>query len=287
VTACLFASDLHGRADRYAKLWRAIEQTRPAAVFLGGDLLPSALAVLAQPGPGGQDFVNGFLGPGFERLRSRLGPRYPAVFLILGNDDPRFEEAAVLDVAAAGLWTYAHDRMLPFAGRRVAGYAYVPPSPFLLKDWERYDVSRYVPPGSISPESGRRSTPVRESEVRYATIAGDLERLCGAAPLDDVVFLFHTPPHETCLDRVANDGKTIDHVPLDLHVGSIAVRRLIEQRQPWITLHGHIHESVRLTGRWSERIGRTHVFGAGHDGDELALVRFDLERPGEATRELL
>ncbi len=78
----------------------------------------------------------------------------------------------------------------------------------------------------------------------------------------------------------------MDHAPVDVHVGSIAVRRFIEARQPLLTLHGHVHESARLTGTWQDRIGRTVCLSAAHDGPELALVRFDLERPGEATREL-
>lgn len=79
----------------------------------------------------------------------------------------------------------------------------------------------------------------------------------------------------------------IDHAPLDVHVGSIAVRRLIENRQPLITLHGHIHESARLTGSWKDRIGNTHLFSAAHDGPELALVRFSPQNPENASRELL
>ena len=79
----------------------------------------------------------------------------------------------------------------------------------------------------------------------------------------------------------------VDHVPLDVHVGSIAVRRFIEQRQPWITLHGHVHESARLTGSWREQLGRMHAFSAAHDEPELAVIRFDVENPATATRELL
>jgi Icc-related predicted phosphoesterase len=79
----------------------------------------------------------------------------------------------------------------------------------------------------------------------------------------------------------------VDHAPLDVHVGSIAIRRFIEARQPLLTLHGHDHESARLTGAWKERIGRTVCLSAAHDGPELALVRFDLARPADATRELL
>jgi Icc-related predicted phosphoesterase len=287
VTDCLFVSDLHGRPDRYDKLWSSIEEARPAAVFLGGDLLPSGLMAMASLDPAHTDFVNDFLAPGFERVRKRLGPDYPEVFLIPGNDDGRIEEAAFLDVAASGLWTYAHDRKLSLGRYQVFGYAYVPPTPFMFKDWERYDVSRYVPPGCVSPEEGHRSIPVRENEIRYSTIQRDLATLAGDGSLDDAVFLFHTPPAETNLDRAANDGKSIEWVPLDLHVGSIAVRRFIEERQPMATLHGHIHESVRLTGSFRDRIGRTHLFGAAHDGTELALVRFDLEDLDGASRVLI
>ena len=97
----------------------------------------------------------------------------------------------------------------------------------------------------------------------------------------------HAPPYDTHLDRAALDGKSIDHVPIDVHVGSIAVRRFIEARQPLLTLHGHVHESARLTGSWRERIGRTWCLSAAHDGPELALVRFDPEDPGGAVRDLL
>ena len=286
VTQCLFVSDLHGQPDRYEKLWRAIEQDAPEAVFLGGDLLPSGLGLVSLD-PAHRDFVNDFLAPGFERVRNVLGKRYPEVLLVLGNDDGRFEETAFLDVASSGLWVYAHNLSSSVAGYQVFGYAYVPPSPFMLKDWEKYDVSRYIPPGCVSPEDGRRSVPCPEYEIKYSTIQKDLAALAGDRALGNAVFLFHTPAYETNLDRVANDGKMVDHVPLDLHVGSIAVRRFIEQRQPLVTLHGHIHESARLTGSWRDRIEGTHLFGAAHDGPELALVRFDLEDPSSATRELL
>jgi Icc-related predicted phosphoesterase len=284
---CFFVSDLHGHPDRYEKLWKAIEEERPGAVFLGGDLLPSGLAGMVSFDPDHEDFVNGFLAKGFERLRDRLRAAYPRVMLILGNDDAAFEEAAVLDVSATGLWTYAHDRRIVLPPYQVFGYTFTPPSPFMLKDWERYDVSRYVPPGCTSPEEGWRSVPVDERAVRHATIQKDLERLAGDHSMAAAVFLFHASPYETNLDRAANDGKSVEHVPLDLHVGSIAIQRFIGRRQPLLTLHGHVHESARLTGSWRDRIGETHLFGAAHDGPELALVRFRLDDLEAATRELL
>lgn len=259
----------------------------PDAVFLGGDLMPHAGLGLTDSESSPGDFVSDFLAAGFERLRTTLGDCYPAVFLIMGNDDIRQVEAAFRDLSRSGLWTYAHARCRQFGSYQVCGYSFVPPTPFPNKDWERYDVSRYVPPGGVSPEQGHRSVPRPVNRVRFATIQKDLEELAGERPLDNAVFLFHSPPFDTCLDRVANDGRMIDAVPLDLHVGSVAIRRFIEQRQPLLTLHGHIHESARLTGSWKDRIGRTHLFGAAHDGPELSLVRFDLSNLEEATRVLL
>jgi Icc-related predicted phosphoesterase len=283
-TPCLFASDLHGRLDRYEKLLAVTGEERPGAVFLGGDLLP--LGAPSLPG-GGDDFLLDGLGPRLEGLRARLGPAYPRVFAVFGNDDPRSEEASLAELERRGLVEHAHGRRLRLGSHLVFGYACVPPTPFALKDWERYDVSRFVDPGSVSPEEGRRSIPVPEGEARWATIAGDLEALVGVDDVSDAVFLFHAPPYRTALDRAALDGRATDHAPLDVHVGSIAIRRFIEARQPLVTLHGHVHESARLTGAWQERIGRTVCLSAAHDGPELALVRFDLEAPADARRDLL
>ena len=283
MTRCLFASDLHGRTDRWEKLLEAIAAEGPAAVFLGGDLLPAGVGLAA-----GEDFLLEWLSPRLERLRRRTGGRLPPIFAIFGNDDPRAAEPSLQRLEDAGLVFHAHFRRLRVGGAfAVYGYACVPPTPFFLKDWERYDVSRYVDPGCVSPEEGHRTVAVPESETRWGTIAGDLEALAAGDDLTRSVWLFHAPPYASRLDRAALDGHRVDHAPLDVHVGSIAIRRFLEARQPLVSLHGHIHESARLSGSWQDRIGRTVCLSAAHDGTELALVRFDLEDPGAASRELL
>jgi uncharacterized protein len=281
---CFFATDLHGHVDRYDKLLALITRERPSIVFLGGDLLPHSVFSIQSARA---DFVQDYLVPAFARTHAALGMDYPNIFLILGNDDPRSEEQGFVAASSDGLWHYIHQRKVLFAGFPIYGLAYVPPTPLLLKDWEHYDVSRYVPPGCVSPEEGRRSVPMDASEIKWATIQKDIASLVGEDPLDRGVFLFHTPPYDTPLDRTALDGKTYEHVALDVHVGSIAVKRFIEERQPLLTLHGHIHEAARLTGEWKIRIGRTVCLNGAHDGPELALVRFDLDSPEAATRELL
>ncbi len=272
-----FASDLHGHERRYEALFEAVAGERPEAVLLGGDLLPFQ----AQ-----EEFVDDLAGR-FGALRSTLGEGYPRVFLILGNDDPRALEPVFAGYESDGLWFLLHNRCIENGAHRLYGYSYIPPTPFMLKDWERYDVSHYVDPGCISPEEGFRSTDVEPNVIRYSTIESDLERLGGDDDLTGAVFLFHAPPYQTKLDRAALDGQSFDHAPLDVNVGSIAIKRFIEKRQPLVTLHGHVHESARLTSHWMDRIGRTILLGAAHDGPELALIRFDPEHAEQATRELL
>ena len=284
---CFFATDLHGYIERYERLLALIEAERPAAVFLGGDLLPRVSYYAMRLERGQADFVGDYVRPALGRVREKLGDRYPPVFLILGNDDPKSEEPAVLAAAEDGIWQYIQGRRVTFAGFRLYGYACVPPTPFLLKDWERYDISRYVDPGCVSPEEGRRSVTADPSEVKWGTIAHDLATLVNDDPMERAILLIHTPPYDTPLDRAALDGKKHEHVPLDVHIGSIAVKSFIEQRQPLLTLHGHVHESTRLTGGWKTKIGRTVCINAAHDGPELALVRFDPESPDDASRELI
>lgn len=284
---CFFVSDLHGKLDQYDRLFATIRAEKPEALFIGGDLLPHVMQPLDEVRIQGGDFIGGFLAVEFGALRDALGDAYPRVFVILGNDDARVEEAALEEAGATGLWELIHGRRVELAGRPVFGYSHCPPTPFQLKDWERYDVSRFVDPGCISPEEGSRTIPVSEDEARYSTIKDDLDELVGDEDLSEAVMLFHSPPYQTKLDRAALDGKMFDHAPLDVHVGSIAMKRFIEARQPAITLHGHVHESARITSSWRDRIGTTHLFSAAHDGPELALVRFELEDPESATRELL
>jgi len=282
-----FVSDLHGHVDRYEKLFARIYEERPAGVFLGGDLFPSFFMHRTSHSGEVSDFANDFLIPKFMQLMNKLGKTYPDIFLILGNDDLRADEASMQRGEDEGLWQYVHGKKSSFSDHPVYGYACVPPTPFRLKDWERFDVSRFVDINCISPDEGMLSVPVPKSEILNTTIASDLDQVAGSDDLGRAVFLFHTPPYRTHLDKAALEGKMVDHAPLDPNVGSIAVRRFIEARQPLLTLHGHVHESARLTGFWRDKIGRTHTFSAAHDGPELALVRFRLENLEASTRELL
>jgi len=287
MSLCLFVSDLHGSTDRFDKLFSLIRSSVPDVVFLGGDILPFGGMSARPPRSLPQPFIEGYLANGFRSLQREMEKDYPLIAVILGNDDPRREEASLQEGERAGLWRYLHNRRIDYSGYSLYGYSCIPPSPFMLKDWERYDVSRYVDVGASTPESGWRSVPVTEEKLSTATIQQELQQLAGMDDLERAVVLFHVPPYGSFLDRADLDGQSVDAAPLDVHVGSIAVRRFIEQRHPLCTLHGHVHESARLSGHWRQRIGSTWCLSAAHDGPELAVVRFTLADPGAAERLLI
>ncbi len=283
MTKVLFVSDLHGRIHWYEKLFSAIKTETPELVLFGGDLFPHAF----KSSDLYPDFIKDFLQVSFQKLKESLKEKYPKVLLIMGNDDPKVLEPDLITAGEHGLWEYLHNKRIHFAEHMITGYSYVPPTPFQLKDWERYDVSRFVDPGCISPENGQFTIPLEANERRYSTIKKDLDQLLGDLDMANTICLFHSPPYKTNLDRAALDGQMVDYAPLDVHVGSIAIQRMIKQLQPKITLHGHIHESARITGEWQEQMGRTHAFSAAYEGPELAIIKFELEHPDQAERLLL
>ncbi|MBZ0203009.1 MAG: metallophosphoesterase [Ignavibacteria bacterium] len=276
----LFVSDLHGKSGHFEKLFYSILQTRPDSVFIGGDILPNYYS--ENP----ESFVLEFLKNGLVSLKQKLNESYPAFNLILGNDDPADSVDLFLQLQNNGLINYIHNRKISFGNVDVYGYSFIPPTPFLLKDWEKYDVSEFVPRGSVSPAEGYRTVEVAPNIIKHARISDDLRLLTqGGNNFENSIFLFHAPPHDTNLDKIiANDIKGNKGI---VGVGSIAIRRFIEKKQPLITLHGHIHESSALTGDWKDRIGSTFCYNASYEGDKLALVAFDTNEPENALRELM
>ncbi len=279
---CIFVSDIHGKIKRYDRLFKIIQKQQPDGVFLGGDLLPHS-----HPNNDAlETFISQHLFSKIQKINATV-KKPIRFFLILGNDDPRIYEDVFLKADNKNIISYVHNKTVAFGNFFITGYSYVPPTPFQLKDWERYDVSRHLDVGAVSLESGHRTVDISVDDIRYTTIVEDLDRLSQNAPVDRTIFLFHSPPYQSDLDRAALDGKMVDHAPMDVHVGSIAIQRFIKKKQPFLTLHGHVHESARLTGKWRQRFDRTYAFSAAHDGPELAVIHFDTDDLSKASKELI
>ena len=276
---CFFVTDLHGKTSRYQALIDEIRKELPDVVLMGGDLLPGFNTLYG-------DFINEYLIPKFKELKIEMKEKYPKIFIIMGNDDPRIEEEKLIKAEKMGIWSYLNERKITHNGFDFYGYAYVPPTPFRLKDWEKFDISRHTDVGCVSPLEGSRTIAVNPVDIEYYTIDKDLQKLMKDV-LSKAICLFHAPPYHTNLDRADLDGRIIDHVQVDVHVGSIAIKNFIEKKQPRITLHGHIHESSRITGHWQQKTKETFSYSAAWDGTELALAKFDPEFPEKAERILL
>ncbi|MFO7992344.1 MAG: metallophosphoesterase [Thermoplasmata archaeon] len=278
---CVFVSDLHGDEEKYGLLFEAVKDDTPDAVFIGGDIFSGATRV----GEQAREFLDKHLFSPLEKTRSDLDSEMRC-FVIMGNDDLKIFEPILADASKEGVIDYVNQRCVDFGDKNICGYSYVPPTPFQLKDWEKYDVSRYVDVGAVSPEQGFRTVEIPDNQKKHSTIADDLEKLGEKSDPADTIYLFHSPPYETNLDRADLDGVMIDHVPMDVHVGSIAIKRFIEESQPLLALHGHIHETVELTGEWRDKIGETPCFTGVHDGKGLAVIKFDTDDLENASREI-
>jgi len=103
---------------------------------------------------------------------------------------------------------------------------------------------------------------------RHPSIQEELAGLSMDDP-EHTICLFHTPPFDTGLDMLHN-GEPI---------GSRAIGQFILERQPLMTLHGHIHESPYMSGVFHARIGRTLCVNAGHGRKRLHAISFDTENP--------
>ncbi len=94
------------------------------------------------------------------------------------------------------------------------------------------------------------------------------------------IFNIHVPPRDSSLDTAFEVDEELRYVtkggrPHEIATGSSAVRQIIEEAQPLVSLHGHIHESKGVT-----TIGRTVAinpgsdYGSGHlDGCLVHLAR--------------
>lgn len=286
MNTCLFVSDLHGKMSRYEALFKVIKKEKPDFVFIGGDLLPHQSNQREKDQTQVGDFVRDFLIRKFASLSDKMECEYPEVFLIPGNDDRKILFDAVAEGEKTDLWRNLHNRCIVIGKYRFYGYACVPPTPFMIKDWERFDVTEEVGPGCIAPADGYHSLPP-DHDPKMDTIQKDILKLVGDDNIEFGVFLFHSPPFQTTLDQAEINITNSDRQTSCIPVGSKAIGRFIDEKKPYITMHGHIHESARLTGKWKQSFGRTWSFSAAHDGPELAVIKFELQDPLSVSRRLI
>ena len=288
----VYSSDLHGNETQYQKLVEYALQISAQNIIIGGDITPKHFHH--------DEFIAGQRTFLKERLPELLSPlqkstRKPKVFLMLGNDDAAANQD-VLDEQHRGLYTPIHGKRIRLTKEYdLVGYSYVPITPFGIKDWEKFDFSD-LPAHLQEQYDERKRTNYRLDGFKTSTAGwhdftftvkmekNDSIQRDLAAPLftkkaQKTIYVIHTPPDRTNLDQVMNGN----------HVGSLALRDFIERRQPYLTLHGHIHETVDVSGNFRDTIGNTICLSSGNHnvGATLAVISLDLSAPAKARRIIL
>jgi Icc-related predicted phosphoesterase len=273
VAEWFFTSDLHGQSDFYEQALACARAGSPRAVILGGDLGPHA------HGERGLRHQRVFLEGLLLEFARRLREAVPSaeLLLLMGNDDWRANHD-VLELHDGREWRVLHDRVLELDGVCVAGLSWVPITPFALKDWERWEDGEAESPARLSgwvSDAGGMHEQAFDPDRRSPTIAGALGDLAARAPGRETIFVLHSPPLGTACDQIHGGH----------HVGSRAIRRFVEERQPPLVLSGHIHESPRVSGHWRDTVGTSVVVNPGQFGTpRIAGVWFDPRRPAETLR---
>jgi len=301
-------TDLHGNLLLYELLLRIADVWRISSLFIAGDLAPGG-GLRTSDGDGVADLVarqRDFICRDFIPLLESffLNHRLTHVYAIQGNDDCRAVEGLLreFDDATAN-FHLVNNRIVPLTDSRqmhaffpteipvlyVAGYPFVPPGGGLLMDWVKYENRVELRPPGTDPCADIFAMGLTTiDEVGQGTIAEDLadfsEYLArNDGPVDYVpewtIHLFHAPPYNTPLDWVPPGGR-YDHLSLPDHIGSSAIRRFIEQVQPYMVVSGHCHESVVL-GDYRTVLGRTPCVNPGSQShiDVLSLIQFDVYNP--------
>ncbi|MBI9108443.1 MAG: hypothetical protein JEZ04_16975 [Spirochaetales bacterium] len=130
--------------------------------------------------------------------------------------------------------------------------------PFRLKDRCRMDYDDYsfqmqYGTGILSSANGWNEIAAWPQYAKQlATIKEELDNL--PKPRNEqVIYIIHMPPSKIGLD-VCRNGST---------VGSDSVYNFLKSQQPLFSLHGHIHESPEVSGKWKNKVGNTIAIQPG------------------------
>jgi Icc-related predicted phosphoesterase len=277
----VYTSDVHGDLEIYRAAGEAAVRLRADALIFGGDLChgsPSGSSLrlpIEQP-----EFILYRLSPLLEKWKLA----HPAlrVFAIPGNDDCQTVLPALEELEMNELIENLHQESRKLGAYTLVGLSFVPPTPFQLKDFERRDGQRDEDHESYAYHcilGTPRGFEVIQDFESYLDSLPSLEEELRRLPVEDpahTVAVIHAPPFDTRCD-VLFDGR---------HIGSKAVRRWIEKHQPLLSLHGHIHESPKLSKSFFDRIGRTTLINPGCDHRAPHLVFIDLDNLAELEHSL-
>src|SRR3954454_23975817 len=288
ITRLFYAGDVHGSRVCWKKFVNAAAHYPADALVMGGDLTGKALVPIVRGGDGsyaarviGEQRIARTAEELDEMQRSiSTNGMYPLIVdaaeaRALAEDSSRRDEAfeeALLDELR--LWVGLADERLAGTDTR----AYVIPGnddPWSIDAVlasgsgvvpcdER--VEKVGPHEMVSFGYSNRTPWETPRELDEEEIYLRLKRLVDQLEAPErAIFNIHVPPYESSLDIAYEVDEELRYVmkggrPHEAPAGGPGVRQIIEETDPLLSLHGHIHESKGVT-----KIGRTVAINPGSD----------------------
>jgi Icc-related predicted phosphoesterase len=279
----LYTSDLHGEISLYQDLSELSATSSAEIIAVGGDLLPSFPPSKRYEDmiPNQRIFIDEFLLPFFKKILVTTSVKQ--IFLIPGNWDLGYP--FLFRELSEGIIDLGQKNYRLKNGYELIGYPFVPPTPFRPKDYEKMDDTEAPWPPQKNPshirvsEYGDQLNPIDPQVYlrEQGTIHEDLNRLPKPIDYRKTIYMMHSPPFATTLDLIQGRKQA----------GSRSIKVFIEEHQPLLTLHGHIHESPEVSGAYIDRIGQTLSVNpgqsawSGRDLIKLHAVTFEMENVEE------
>lgn len=256
----IYTSDLHGIKFLYEEIKTLIkEQGKFDYLIIGGDLFAHCREMQSQI-----SFINGY-------FTSFLNEVQVKILFIPGNIDwPGSIKAInhlpkILDITCIDL-----NGIQTAENIITTGFPYVPPTPLHRKDYELRDLtedkSTVIPDSYITDKTGGKHYITASYFNEQASIECKLKLMNPKCS----IMISHSPPYGNKLD-ICNRGT---------HIGSKAVLKKIEEIQPSLSLHGHVHESPKISGSWHDKIGNTICINPGMEANKLHAVLGEIDNYG-------
>ncbi|MBU0987191.1 MAG: hypothetical protein KKH68_08055 [Proteobacteria bacterium] len=281
----LYTSDIHAVPEHLYSMLQTAETQAVDTIIIGGDIVPHYLPDADTVGilRAQAQYLNNVFIPVLKDFKRRCQAN---IFMDLANDD-FICNRRILEDFDPQLIRLLHLQKHPLSDQvDIIGYMIVPPTPFYRKDWEKPDCTQTpFAPGNTVALDGYISFggTLAETVLDLSsddTIENDLARLSESIDRP-FVFVSHSPPYQTPLDVLDNG----------LHVGSISIRRFIEDwsRRGLLmaSLHGHIHGAPDRSGAVQTIIENVLCINPGQNEQRGAALRYvilELTQHGSAPQ---
>lgn len=265
---CMVLADLHQSENKWRLLVQAIREQKPDIVAVAGDLLPKERGILAQ----------GSYVSHIRQYASEIQAAGAELILILGNDDNQLIIPEMEKGDAEGLWHYVADRVKEVKGYQFCGCPWIRDYPFGYKYWVAAESAEDIfidplqlgPPVIINHNHEIEEIPdLKTYLLGKPSIFASLENLAGRVKdMPNSIWLIHQPPVKMGFDLCGSGDK----------VGSPTVYNFLLEKQPLLSIHGHIHEAPEVNGQvWAKQLGRILCIQAGQPERDIFYAKFDLK----------